>query len=299
MKKRFWNKFLIILILFQVLPSLVFPIVPLKHVRETHIVLSIEILSLDEFGMEELATFSAEIPTEKKGYLAKAVDLKGRGYQESIGVEIEASGKPKGEYRFTMNVTSSVRALDIEDDTKFTRSEEFELLENSSHLMEVYKSVRTGKTVILNISAQGKNVDSFKVHYPSSTTTKVRLQLNIYRISKGKDILLEKNSLSTLLKQPASYYLHLFADGKKSKKGELGEEELDIKMTPIEIYNESVDMEVDIEGVILKSTDEMVPVSIKKVENVGNTHSFFITLAAEEDSEEPQEGYKFEIIPVF
>jgi hypothetical protein len=299
MKNRLWYKILIVLTLVQVFPSLAFSIVPLKHVRETHIVLSIEILSLDEFGMEGLATFSAEIPTEKKGYLAKAVELQGRGYKETIGVEIEASGKPKGEYRFTMDVTSSIRALDIEDDTKFTRSEEFELLENSSHLMEVYKSVRTGKTIILNISAQGKNVDSFKVHYPSSSTTKVRFQLNIYRISKGKDILLEKNSLSTLLQQPASYYLHLFAGGKKSKKSKLGEEELDIKMTPLEIFNESVDIEVDIEGVILKGTHEKIPVSIKKVENVGNTHSLFVTLAAEEEGGEPQEGYKFEIIPVF
>ncbi len=299
MKNILWNKTLILLTLILIIPSLAFPIVPLKHVRETHIVLSVEILSLDDFGMEELASFSAEIPTEKTGYLAKIVDLKGRGHQETLGIEIEVSGKPKGEYRFTMDVTSSIRALDIEDDTKYTRREEFELLENSSHLMEVYRSVRTGKHLILNISAQGKNVDSFKVHYPSSATTKVRFQLNIYRISQGKDILLEKNSLSTLLQQPASYYLHLFADGKKSKKGKIGEEELDIKMTPLEISNEAVDIEIDIEGVILKSSHEKVPVSIKKVKNVVNTQSLFVTVASEEEGQEPQEGYKFEIIPVF
>lgn len=274
MKNRPFNKISIALTCLLVLPSLAFSIVPLKHEKEIHIILTIDILALDDFGMENLATFNAEVPPEKKGYLAKVVELKGRGHKETLGIEIEVTGKPKGEYRLTMDVTSSVKALDIEDDTKYTRKEDFELLENSSHLMEVYRSVRTAKSVILNVTAEKKNVDSFKVSYPSSSTAKVRFQLNIYRINKGKDILMETNSLSTLLQQPASYYLHLFSEGKKGKKDKLGEEELDIKMIPLEIFNETVDLEVSIDGIIMKNSRERIPVSIKKTENVGQCGIF-------------------------
>ncbi len=297
MNHQILKTIIIAVIFFLISFPLIFSIVPLKHVKEIHIILSVNILAVDDFSVENLGYFNAEIPSEKKGFLGKAIEIKGNKTSETIGIEIEALAKPKGDFRFLLDVKSHVTPLDLQEEKKYSRREEFEILEDSSHLMEVYRSVKTGKNIILNIAARKKEVETFKVSNPS--TTKVRFQLNIYRISKGKEILLERNSLSTLLHQTASYYLHLFAEGKKGKKEGLAEEELDIRMTPLEIANEAVDLEVDIQGKILRRSREEIPVHIKKVENIANAESFFISVASEEMEEKTQEGYKFEIIPIF
>ena len=301
MKNRLLNYILVVLAFFLFSSPAVFSIVPVKHVKEIHFLLSIDILAVGEFGMENLGQFSAEIPSGKKGLLGKAIELKGKGSSETIGLELKVLAKPKGEFRIRLDIQSSVSPLDPKDEKKISRREELDILEYSSHLMEIYRSRITGKKVILSIMAQKKNVDSFKVSHPSGLTPKVRFQLNIYRISRGNDILLEKNSLSTLLHQPASYYLYLYAGGKKDKRGNLSKEELDIKMTPLEISDDRISLEVNIEGFILKSNRETIPVQVKKVKNVANAESLFITVASEEEGkgEKTREGYKFEIIPVF
>ncbi|MEW5807174.1 MAG: hypothetical protein AB1756_07505 [Acidobacteriota bacterium] len=294
----FWSRFPLLLIFSLILASPSSSVVPLKLVKETRITVEVDILALDDSGTEKLASLSAEIPAGKRGFLAKTLPLQKDGRQDSIGLEIEMIADAKDREKILLEVSSNVWPLKSEEKTEYRRSEKIELNDGSSSLLEIYNSPVIDKKIILNLKASLKDVETFRIAYPS--TTKVHFQLNIYRISKGKEILLEQNSLSTLVGQTASYYLHLFAGEKDGKKGKLGEEELDIRMIPLSIADEIVEVEIVLAGRILTSGGKGQPVEIRRVDKVGNSSPHSVLIASDDSSGgDVKEGYRFEIIPSF
>ena len=277
-----------------------FPIVPIKIVKETQIHVNIDILLLGEDGTEKIAEMSADIPAGKRGFMAKNLKLRGEQNEadpEEVSLEIEVLADAKNQEKMIFQIGSKVTPLVSGGRMEFKRNERLEIIEGSSSLVEIYSSPKTKEKIILNVSGSIEEVETFKPAYPS--TTKVLFQLNISRISGGKHILLEQNSLSSFIGQTASYYLHLYAGDKEKKKEKLSEDELDISMTPLSIADEVLEVEIKVAGRILKDGGGENPVDFKRVEMIGNALSHEVIIASEESDGVAQEGYKFEIIPTF
>lgn len=272
-------------------------IVPVRLVKEIHIRLNVDIILLGENGTSKIAELSADIPAGKKGFLIKTVALEGDRSREEVIIELEILPDARNSETITLEIESRVKHPEPAEIPEYKRNTQLEFIEGASSFLEIYTSEKTGKKIILNISGIIEEVETFKPSYPS--TTKVLFQLNIFRISMGKEILLEQNSLSTVIGQSASYYLHLYAEEKGKKGGKPAEDELDIRMTPLSIADEIAEVEIVVEGRILTSGGNDNIVNVRQVEKIANASSHSIVVTIEESHGVAQEGYKFEIIPSF
>ncbi len=285
------------LIFFFILSTPSLGIVPVQRVKETHIQVNVDIILLGERGTSKIAELSADIPAGKKGFLIKTVEMESDSTREEVIIELELLPDTKNRETITLDIESRVKHPEAAETPEYMRNTRLEFNEGSSSFLEIYTSQKTGKKIILNLSGIIEEVETFKPSYPS--TTKVLFQLNIFRISMGKEILLEQNSLSTVLGQAASYYLHLYAEEKVKKGEKPAEDELDIRMTPLSIADEVAEVEIVIEGRILKSGGKENVVNVREVEKIANSSSHSVVVAIEESHGVAQEGYMFEIIPSF